>query len=98
MLLLDCFLGTGQFRMCYSLEGKHGNDVLYLLGGYGMRKFEYKALSIKKGTFTSGEKYASQFTTELNALGMEGWELIEITGNATLEGFVLMVFKRELSQ
>lgn len=60
-----------------------------------MRKFEYKAVSIKKGAFTSGKKYEESFETELNALGAEGWELVEITGTVSLEGFVLLVFKRE---
>jgi len=63
-----------------------------------MRKFEYKVLSVKRGAFSSAEKYAEQVATELNALGADGWELIEISGNATLEGFVLQVFKRELNQ
>ena len=63
-----------------------------------MKKFEYKAVSVKKGTFTSGEKFAKQIATDLNALGAEGWELIEITGNVSLEGFVVQIFKRELSQ
>ena len=35
---------------------------------------------------------------ELNTLGAEGWELIEISGNALLEGFVILAFKRELDQ
>jgi len=61
-----------------------------------MKKFEYKTILVKRGAFSSNEKYVEQFTTELNALGAEGWELIEISGNATLEGFVVQVFKREL--
>ncbi|MCL1806799.1 MAG: DUF4177 domain-containing protein [Oscillospiraceae bacterium] len=61
-----------------------------------MKKFEYKVLSIKKGTFTSTDKYMAQFSTELNALGAEGWELIEITGNASIDGFIIQVFKREM--
>ena len=63
-----------------------------------MKKFEYKVVSVKKGAFTSAEKYMEHFAAELNALGSEGWELIEITGNAALEGFVIQVFKRELNQ
>ena len=63
-----------------------------------MKKFDYKVVVVKKGTFTSAEKYAQQFTTELNALGAEGWELIEITGSAFLDGYTLQVFKRELNQ
>ena len=63
-----------------------------------MKSFEYKVLSVKRGAFTSGEKYVEQFATELNALGAEGWELIEITGNVSLEGFVIQVFKRELNR
>ena len=63
-----------------------------------MKKFEYKVLSVKRGAFTSVEKYVAQFATDLNALGIEGWELIEIAGNASLEGFVIQVFKRELNQ
>ena len=63
-----------------------------------MKKFEYKVLSMKKDTFASGKKYADQFATELNTNGSEGWELIEITGSVFLDGYVLLVFKRELSQ
>ena len=63
-----------------------------------MKKFEYKVLSIKKGTFTSGEKYAEQFTAELNIHGVEGWELVEVSGNMALEGYVIVVFKREIIQ
>ena len=63
-----------------------------------MKKFEYKVLTIKKGTFTSSEKYAGQMTMELNALGAEGWELIEITGNTSLEGYLIQFFKRELNR
>jgi len=61
-----------------------------------MTKFEYKTLTIKKGAFSSSDKYADQFTVELNALGVDGWELVDITGNVSLEGFVLLIFKREL--
>ena len=60
-----------------------------------MKKYEYKVLQIKKGTFTSGEKYAEQIEAELNVLGTEGWELVEISGNVSLEGFIIQVFKRE---
>ena len=63
-----------------------------------MKKYEYKALTIKKGAFSSGEKYAEQFTTELNYHGAEGWELVEITGNVSLEGYIILVFKREINQ
>ena len=63
-----------------------------------MKQFEYKVLSIKKGAFTSGEKYAEQFALELNAHGAEGWELVEITGNVFLEGYVILIFKREKNQ
>ena len=63
-----------------------------------MNKFEYKVLTIKKGTFTSGDKYADQFEAELNTLGAEGWELVELSGNLMLEGFIITVFKREVSR
>ena len=62
-----------------------------------MKKFEYKALTVKKGVFSSGEKFAEQFTAELNAHGAEGWELVEISGNVSLEGYIILVFKREIS-
>ena len=61
-----------------------------------MKKFEYKTLSMKKGLLTSGDKYADQLTEELNVLGVDGWELIDITGNVSLEGFVVLIFKREI--
>ena len=63
-----------------------------------MRQFEYKVESIKRGTFTSAGKYAEQFETTLNALGAEGWELVEVTGSAFLEGYVFVVFKREFTR
>jgi hypothetical protein len=63
-----------------------------------MKKYEYKVFPVKKGAFTSEEKFVKQFSTELNTLGIEGWELIEITGSAFLDGYVIQVFKRELDQ
>ena len=63
-----------------------------------MKQFEYKVLPIKRGTFSSAEKYAEQFAAELNELGAKGWELVVITGNVSLEGYVLPVFKREVSE
>ena len=61
-----------------------------------MKKYEYKVLTIKKGVFTSGDKYAEQMETELNALGADGWELVEISGNTSIDGFVVQVFKRPI--
>jgi len=63
-----------------------------------MKKYEYKVEPIKKGAFASAEKYAEQFATKLNALGTDGWELVEITGNTFLDGYVIQIFKRELLQ
>jgi len=63
-----------------------------------MKKFEYKVSSIKKGAFTSDAKYTEQFAVELNTQGIEGWELVEISGNIALEGYVIAVFKRETSK
>ena len=63
-----------------------------------MKRFEYRVISVKKGTFISAKKYAMQLASELNALGSEGWELIETVGSAFIDGYVLQVFKRELNQ
>ena len=63
-----------------------------------MKKYEYKVEPIKRGTFASVEKYTEQFASKLNALGADGWELIEITGSTFLEGYTLQVFRRELNQ
>jgi hypothetical protein len=64
-----------------------------------MRKFEYKVLPIKAGgtIITSAEKAAEKIQAELDALSAEGWELVESSGNAALEGFLLLFFKRELT-
>ncbi|MCL2747525.1 MAG: DUF4177 domain-containing protein [Oscillospiraceae bacterium] len=61
-----------------------------------MKKFEYKVLSQRRGVFTSGEKYAEQFATELNKHGTEGWDLVEVTGNVFIDGYAILVFKREI--
>ena len=63
-----------------------------------MKKYEYKVEPLKKGTFASAEKYAEQIAAKLNTLGADGWELIEITGNTFLDGYVIQVFKREVSK
>lgn len=76
---------------------KTANIQIMALGVVSMKRFEYKVVPVKKGTFTSGEKYAEQFAAELNSFGAEGWELIELSGNASLEGYVLQVYKRELA-
>ncbi|MDR2183524.1 MAG: DUF4177 domain-containing protein [Clostridiales bacterium] len=63
-----------------------------------MRKFEHKVLPIKTGgIFITAEKAAENIQEELDALGAEGWELVESSGNAALEGFLLLFFKRELT-
>ena len=61
-----------------------------------MKKFEYKVVHVKRKTFSSGEQYVEHFAAELNTLGADGWELIEVSGNPTVEGFVVQVFKREI--
>lgn len=57
-----------------------------------MKKYEYKvipiATSLALGT-KQYEKIAQEFETQLNALGADGWELIQ-----RIDGFFF--FKREL--
>jgi len=60
-----------------------------------MKKFEYKVESLKKGAFTSAEQYSEQFEAKMNAFGADGWELVEITGNALWDGYIILVLKRE---
>jgi hypothetical protein len=65
-----------------------------------MREFEYKVLPVKVGggVTVSAEKSAEKIQTELHSLGTEGWELVEVSGNVAVEGFVLLFFKRELNK
>ena len=51
-----------------------------------------------KGLFTNRAKHDEATLVKMNDLGSEGWELVGMTGNASLEGFITMAFKRELDQ
>lgn len=58
-----------------------------------MKKFEYKVISIPTSMLfgTKGyEKIATEFETNLNKLGEEGWELVQ-----RMDGFFF--FKREIT-
>jgi len=44
------------------------------------------------------KKRTEETLAKMNEFGLAGWELVGMTGNAGLEGFTNMVFKRELSQ
>jgi len=60
-----------------------------------MKKFEYMMLQVKaKGI----KKHTEETVAKMNQFGLAGWELVGMTGNAGLEGFTNMVFKREISQ
>ena len=63
-----------------------------------MKKFEYKELTVQRGSRVAIKKNEEQFATEINALGAEGWELITANGNPTVDGFITLFFKRELTQ
>ena len=64
-----------------------------------MKKFEYIMLPVNaKGLFANRDKHDEVTLAKMNELGSEGWELVGMTGNASLEGFITMVFKRELNQ
>ena len=64
-----------------------------------MKKFEYTMLPVNaKGLFANRDKHDEVTLAKMNELGSEGWELVGMTGNASLEGFITMVFKRELNQ
>lgn len=57
-----------------------------------MKKFEYKVIAIPTSISlgTKGyEKVASEFETQLNKLGAEGWELVQREDG-------LFFFKREI--
>jgi hypothetical protein len=63
-----------------------------------MKKFEYTMLPVNaKGIFASRDKHDEAITAKMNELGSEGWELVGMTGNASLEGYITMVFKREIN-
>jgi hypothetical protein len=63
-----------------------------------MKKFEYFMLPVNaKGLFANRGKHDEVTLAKMNELGSEGWELVGMTGNASLEGFISMVFKRELN-
>ncbi len=57
-----------------------------------MKKYEYKVITIATSLTMSTKQYekvAQEFEAQLNALGADGWELIQRT-----DGFFF--FKREL--
>jgi len=62
-----------------------------------MKKFEYMLLPVNaKGAFVKKDKHDEVTLAKMNELGLEGWELVGMTGNVSLEGFITMVFKREI--
>ena len=64
-----------------------------------MKKFEYLILPVDaKGLFANRAKHDEATLAKMNELGAEGWELVGTTGNASLEGYITMLFKRELEQ
>ena len=64
-----------------------------------MKKFEYMMLPVNaKGAFTKRDKHDEATIAKMNEFGFEGWELVGMTGNASIEGYITMVFKRELNQ
>jgi len=64
-----------------------------------MKKFEYMLLPVSaKGIFVKKDKHDAATLAKMNELGLEGWELVGMTGNASLEGFITMVFKREITR
>jgi len=64
-----------------------------------MKKFEYRLLPVSaKGAFVKKDKHEEATLATMNELGAEGWELVGMTGNISLEGFITMVFKREIDQ
>ena len=63
-----------------------------------MKKFEYILLPVSaKGVFVKKDKHDDAILAKMNELGLEGWELVGMTGNTSLDGFITMVFKREIS-
>jgi hypothetical protein len=61
-----------------------------------MKKFEYTVVrQPKTNWFISTEKGVEQFTTELNELGAQGWELIELLRDYFNSGQISYFFKRE---
>ena len=63
-----------------------------------MKKFEYTLLPlIPKGAFVKKDKHEETILAKMNELGLEGWELVGMTGNSVLEGSITMVFKREIN-
>ncbi len=65
-----------------------------------MKKYEYKLLNIDVKGLTGGIIEMDEMSHQLNILGQEGWELVEILGTNASYGAtrkVIAVFKREIN-
>lgn len=65
-----------------------------------MKKYEYKLLSTDAKGILGGKIDLNGMSCELNQLGQEGWELIEVISSNQDFGstrYIVSVFKREIS-
>ncbi len=59
-----------------------------------MNKWKYKIESVKLSIFKGGDKHAEIMQERLTRLGMEGWELVTVSSDSSMSGFVILYLKR----
>lgn len=62
-----------------------------------MMKWEYQTLKLKAGGWLGGEVDTDGLREQLNALGREGWELVNAFVPASGQGEVVAILKRPVS-
>ena len=72
------------FRNAAELRYSSDECSLWLLKQF-TKEFDYKVLPVRIGAFTSCEKDAEIFESELNALRTEGRESVDVCGNTARE-------------
>lgn len=64
-----------------------------------MKQFEYKLVNTDAKGLLGGKVDMQQMTDSLNAMGKDGWDLVEIIGSNQDFGatrYLISVFKREI--